>query len=110
MNTTELSRRVAVENGWSYELSKVIVPAVIQSLRNALVEGKPVRLRGIGRFDFIKKGGYKINTAWTETGNMILPVNYYIRFTPTDELKLEIKELDHSVFENQDDSNDDEEE
>lgn len=110
MNTTQLARRVARENGWSYEVANTVVPAVIQTLRNSLAEGQPIKLRGVGRFDFIKKGGYKINTAWTEEKSMMMPVNYYIRFTPIEELKAEVKSLDHSVFENQDDSNDDEEE
>lgn len=104
MNTTEFSRRVADDNGWSYDLAKQVVPPVVQGLRDVLAEGKSVRLRGVGIFDFIKKGGYTLKTTWTETNTTQMPVRYYIRFVPTEELKEEVKALDHSILEHQYDS------
>lgn len=104
MNTTDLSRRVAEENGWSYRLSYDVVFATIRALRNSLAEGNEIKLHKLGMFTYLKRGGYPIHSQWAEGGIVDMPVAHYIKFIPTDELKEQVKGLDNSVFEGSEES------
>lgn len=98
MTTTELARRAAEEHGWSYALAEEVVSGTVETLRKALVEGNLVKLRKIGTFDFVKRGGFEItHVLGSEDAKILLPERPYLRFFPVDDIRAEIRELDVSI-------------
>lgn len=104
MNTTDFARRVADEHGWSYSLAHQVVNGVVETMHNILAEGKDLSLRGVGHFDYVKRGGHEVYASWSETGKFMLPEAHYVRFTPVRTLKRGIRALDNSVFADREES------
>jgi integration host factor subunit beta len=59
MNKAELTLRLAEETNLTQKVAKVIVDTIFDGMRDSLIRGERIEIRGLGSFVIRDYGGYK---------------------------------------------------
>jgi len=59
MNKAELTLRIAEKTNLTQKVAKVIVDTIFDGMRDSLIRGERIEIRGLGSFVIRDYGGYK---------------------------------------------------
>lgn len=91
MIKTELARRVAQDNGYSYDIAKELVSATFKTLMDVISEGNEVNIYGFGVFGFTHLGERDIKNP--KFGVVHAKPASFVNFRPCDKLASNVHDL-----------------
>ena len=91
MTKQELAKEIAKKTGVDQATAFVCVEGLMASIKESLVKGEPVFLRGFGSF-ILKKRAEKTARNITKNTTLVIPAHNIPAFKPCREFMNEVKE------------------
>lgn len=91
MTKADIVNEVAKATGVEKVTTQAVVEATMESIKNSLIKGNPVYLRGFGSF-IIKHRAQKAARNITQKTTMTIPAHDIPAFKPSKSFAIEVKE------------------
>lgn len=90
MTKAEMVREIADKTGVEKQVVMQIVDGVMESIRNAMINGEEVFLRGFGSF-IIKRRAQKTARNISKNTTIVIPAHNIPAFKPSKSFRLKVK-------------------
>ena len=90
MTKAELVREIADKTGVEKQVVMQIVDGVMESIRNSMINGEEVFLRGFGSF-IIKRRAQKTARNISKNTTIVIPAHNIPAFKPSKSFRLKVK-------------------
>ena len=90
MTKAEMVREIADKTGIEKQVVMQIVEGMMESIRNSMINGEEVFLRGFGSF-IIKRRAQKTARNISKNTTIVIPAHNIPAFTPSKSFRLKVK-------------------